>query len=100
MPSQEPSMSAWRQFMRWLPASLKSDVKLRMAGLLGVPYPRYGIPAAVVARFDSTKPVSIVDVGAHEGLFTAGSEQLCGVSRALLCEPNVERADALRRTYA
>jgi len=70
-----------------------------MAGLLGVPYPKFGIPGEVVASLASARNLSVVDVGAHEGRFTTGLDQLCGIRRAVLCEPNPEKAESLRQRF-
>jgi FkbM family methyltransferase len=42
----------------------------------------------------------LIDVGAHSGAFSRGVDQLCGVSRGLLVEPQPERAGALRAQFA
>lgn len=79
---------------------LKNWVRQRMADLLNIPYPRYGLPGELVSSIGADVALSVVDVGAHAGAFAAGVAQLCGMRKAMLCEPNPEKADTLRRRFA
>lgn len=86
--------------LSFAPTSFKQAVRHWMAGALGVPYPKYGIPGTLVAELGSARDLCVVDVGAHVGAFTTGLDQLCGVRRALLCEANPDKAECLRQKFA
>lgn len=93
-------MNPFRKLASFAPPGLKDAVRQQMASLLGVPYPRCGIPGELVSSIALERELAVVDVGAHQGRFAASIDQLCGIRKAVLCEPNPGKADELRRQYA
>ena len=86
--------------MRFAPQSIKDWARQNMASALGLPYPKYGVPAELVKSIGSDVALNVVDVGAHAGQFSDGLERLCGIGKAVLCEPNPEKAEGLRKRFA
>jgi FkbM family methyltransferase len=93
-------LSALRKLLSFAPQGFKDALRQQMAKVLGVAYPRHGLPGELVSSIGSNRALSVVDVGAHAGAFSAGIEQLCGMRRAILCEPNPEKAASLRRRFS
>jgi FkbM family methyltransferase len=83
--------------MKLIPFQIKELARQRMASAIGVAYRRFDLPGEIVAALAGVRDLNVIDIGAHEGKFVSGLARLCGIRRALLCEPNPERAANLRR---
>lgn len=62
-----------------------------------MPYsPVSQVPYCIYRRYRASDPISVIDVGAHQGDFTLGLMKVCGVSNAVLIEPISWLAQSLR----
>jgi FkbM family methyltransferase len=77
---------------------LKLWIKENAAGLLHLPYNRFGVPIAITQAIPRTRKVSVIDVGASTGTFTLAIDQYYGVQRALLIEPQPKRIEEMKAT--
>jgi FkbM family methyltransferase len=84
---------------RMVPSWLKLRARESALGILGVPWNRYGIPAPVMSRLQGKSGLTLIDIGASEGHFTSSLDQFCGLSRALLIEPQPKRYEKLREEF-
>jgi FkbM family methyltransferase len=75
-------------------------VKSLVYGLYGIPFSRYGLEPGLVPFLPQGKPISLIDVGAASGEFTAAILDHCGIERALLVEPQPDRARELAERFA
>jgi FkbM family methyltransferase len=57
------------------------------------------LPRALADRLPRGTPVTVVDVGAYEGEFTASVARTCGVRHGVLIEPLPGRAARLRQRF-
>jgi FkbM family methyltransferase len=98
-------MNAWRFLKKCLtnpPAAWRSarlaagDVFQSTARFLN---PARQVPAPLRKHLRPKRPLSVVDVGAYEGEFTAALARYCGVARALLVEPIPDKAAQLQRRF-
>lgn len=64
-----------------------------------IPDSRHGLPPALVKHWKPRVPLTLVDVGASFGSFTAAVSKHHEIGRALLVEPLAERCDQLRGAY-
>lgn len=79
-----------------------------MSGLLksavfsayGLPFSRAGLDPGLVRFLPAGAPITLIDVGASSGEFTAAVERHCGIRRALLIEPQPERCEELTARFA
>ena len=75
-------------------------VKRAVLGFYGIPLSRHGIDSGLVPFLREGVPVTLIDVGASSGAFTAAVHAHCGVTRALLAEPQPARCHALRARFS
>jgi FkbM family methyltransferase len=67
---------------------LREKVKHALLERWGMPHsPVPGVSPCVFRKFRDSGPITLVDIGAHEGSFTTGMNSLCSVKDALLIEP-------------
>lgn len=64
-----------------------------------VPDSRFGLPSGLVPHLPRRVPVSVVDVGANRGDFSAAVRDHCGLRAALLIEPQPELKDNLSARF-
>src|SRR5215470_3117957 len=62
--------------------------------------PIAAVPPCVYRRFHNSGPITLVDIGAHTGLFTTGLNAVCPVKEAMLVEPIEALAKELAREPA
>jgi FkbM family methyltransferase len=79
---------------------LKNRLKNRIAARLIRGYNTSGVPFAVAKHLTGKSDLTVVDVGAHEGLFTAGLDEVFGIRRGLLVELQPAKIDMLRQRFA
>ena len=66
----------------------------------GMPYSRHGLEEGLVPFLPEGRPITLVDVGASAGDFTAVVAAHSGIARALLVEPLPKRCRQLEARYA
>lgn len=74
-------------------------VKERVLRHYLIPYSRSGIEPGLIPFLKSDTAVTLVDIGASTGEFTAAVERYCGIRRALLVEPQPRRCQELAARY-
>ena len=89
-----------KQIKRLLPFSFKGVMKEKILGLCQVPWSRTGMPAPLMTALHGMRDIVLVDIGASEGEFVTQVQGFCGVSRALLIEPQPSRCEQLRRNFS
>lgn len=79
---------------------LKNKIKERACDLLNLPYSGFSLlPHSLLRHLKRQQPITLVDIGAHEGLFTKSINDWCGISKAILVEPIPEKAQVLNRLF-
>lgn len=86
---------------------IERSLRFRASGLLkasvfrlyGMPFSRYGLEPGLVPFLPERRPITLIDVGASGGEFTATVADHCGIARALLAEPMPMRIRELERRY-
>jgi FkbM family methyltransferase len=86
---------------------IERSLRFRASGLVrslvsrvyGIPFSRHGLEQGLVPFFPAGRPITLVDVGASAGDFTATVTEHCGVTRALLAEPMPLRCRQLEARY-
>lgn len=87
---------------------IKRSLRFRASGLIKasvfriyrMPFSRHGLEAGLVPFFPARAPITLVDVGASAGEFTASVVDHSGVKKALLVEPMPARCRELEARYA
>jgi FkbM family methyltransferase len=74
-------------------------VKASVFRLLGMPFSRHGLETGLVPFVPEGQPITLIDIGAAAGDFTAIIAEHSGVSRALLVEPIPGRCRQLEARY-
>jgi FkbM family methyltransferase len=85
-------LSQWRQ--QWSRA-----VRERVLGHYLVPDSRHGLDPGLVPHLPPGVPISLIDVGANRGDFASVIARHCGLTRALLVEPQAERCVELAARF-
>ena len=80
-------------------SAIKNKLKARILAGAGITYNPHGVPFALGKHLVERTPIVLVDVGAHEGEFTAAIERMCGVARAILIEAEPARSKALQARF-
>jgi FkbM family methyltransferase len=75
-------------------------LKSLVYGLYDIPFSRYGLESGLVPFLPHGQPISLIDVGAASGEFTAAILDHCGIERALLVEPQPVRARELAERFS
>jgi FkbM family methyltransferase len=83
-----------------VPLSVKLRLQEQILGFYGIPNSRFDIPAPLIQRFRGAGPINLIDIGASSGNFTDSINKFCGVSRAILVEPNPRRCEELRSRFS
>ncbi|MEH1788133.1 MAG: FkbM family methyltransferase [Nostoc sp.] len=78
---------------------LKPFVKEKIYHKLGLPYSHDGVPASISKYLPKNTPITLVDIGAHDGWFTLALDKYCGVSQGLLIEPLPHKSNNLRQIF-
>ena len=77
--------------------SLRNKMKFALLDRWRMPFsPVPGLAPSLFRRFRFSTPISVVDVGAHQGHFTMAVDAHCGVKEAILVEPIAELAGQMR----
>ena len=58
-----------------------------------------GVPFALARHYKGKSGLAVIDVGAHEGLFTEGIDRLFGIQKGILVELQPSKIDNLRRRF-
>lgn len=86
-------MTSWRR-------SLSLGLRERVLQHYLVPDSRFGLDAGLVPHLPRQTPITLIDVGASRGEFSAAVLAHCGIKRALLVEPQDDRVGELRQRFA
>jgi len=78
---------------------VKELVKRKLYSRLGVAYNSYGIPFPLFKHIQGCSNLTLIDVGAHDGLFTQAVDRYCGVTKAILVEPLPHKVAALQKVF-
>ncbi len=79
---------------------LKAAGRLAWHRLAGAPIRGlFGLPWSLLRHVDRRTPVTVVDVGAHDGDFTGRLSIWCPVTAAILAEPLPGKSAALRQRF-
>lgn len=86
---------------------IERSLRFRASGLVrslvfrvyGLPFSRHGLEAGLVPFLPEGVPITLIDVGASAGDFTATVVEHCRVTRALLAEPMPGRCRQLEARY-
>lgn len=78
---------------------LKNRLKEKLYNRIGVGFNPYGVPFTLGKYLKNRTNISLVDIGAHQGLFTTAIDRLCGVGRGVLVELQPARAARLRQEF-
>ena len=70
-------------------------VREKVLGHYLIPSNRYGVPEGLIRALPPSRPISLIDVGAHSGDFTMSIRNHCGLKRALVVEPQPARCKGL-----
>ena len=65
----------------------RQKLKLYLCKRWNVPYNRYGIPNPLFDNVREGQPITLIDIGAHNGSFSASLSQYCSIKRGILIEP-------------
>jgi FkbM family methyltransferase len=80
-------------------SKLRSVIKERIYKRLRIPYSRHGLPLSLLKYLPANKPISLIDIGAHNGSFTHALNEYCGISCGLLIEPLPDKSDKLKEIF-
>ena len=86
-------MTGWRQAISLRIRELVLDHYL-------VPFSRFGLDGELVAHLPRHEAITLVDIGANRGDFSAAVLGHCGIKRALLVEPQEDRCAELKARFA
>ncbi|MEH2411371.1 FkbM family methyltransferase [Nostoc sp.] len=78
---------------------LKPFVKEKIYNKLGLLYSHDGLPVCILKYLPKNTPITLVDIGAHDGWFTIALDKYCGVSQGLLIEPLPHKANHLQQIF-
>ena len=79
---------------------LSGLVKDRALSHYGIPFSPHGLEPGLVPFLDEGVPITLLDVGASSGSFSAAVLAHCGIRRALLVEPQPRRCRELGARFA
>jgi FkbM family methyltransferase len=79
---------------------IKQLVKEFLYRQLKIPYNSIGLPNSLIKYLSPKQSISLIDVGAYNGGFTASIEKYCGVSQAVLVEPIPTMAQELSVNFS
>ncbi len=78
---------------------LKNQLKKKLFEKIGVSYNPHGVSFTLGKFLKNRTNISLIDVGAHQGNFTTGIDNLCGIDRGVLVELQPARAALLRQQF-
>lgn len=59
----------------------------------------HGVPVVLLKHLPEQTPITLVDVGAHDGDFTFGIACWCGLNQSVMIEPLPHKAAGLRKRF-
>ena len=79
---------------------LKARWRLALQATLKIPCRGvYGLSYTLVQHLDPKKPISLIDVGAHDGEFAFGVACYCGLTKGILVEPLPDKLPKLQARF-
>lgn len=85
-------MSSWRR-------AISLRLRERVLQHYLVPDSRFRLDAGLVPHLPRHTPITLIDIGASRGEFSAAVLDHCGIKRALLVEPQDDRIAELKRRF-
>jgi FkbM family methyltransferase len=80
-------------------SGLENRFKEKLYGRIGVSFNPHGVPFTLGKYLKDRTNITLIDIGAHQGIFTTAIDRLCGVHRGVLVEPQPARAAQLRLQF-
>lgn len=77
----------------------KSLIKKHLYKRLDISHNISHPPSLLLKYLETKSPISLIDIGAHDGKFAKAIESYCGISQCLLIEPLPHKAAYLRQTF-
>jgi FkbM family methyltransferase len=93
--SLQPGILPAQPLSRWA----KDWVKEWLCSRLHVPFNRHGVPVSLMRHLPQDKPLTLIDVGAFVGTFTATLAQRFEIEQGVLVEAIPERAAKLAEAF-
>lgn len=78
---------------------IKSIIKEYIFRRLNIPLGKYGMPAPLMKYLKENEPVTLIDIGAHNGDFSDSVTRYCGIKKAILVEPLAHKIELLRERF-
>lgn len=78
---------------------IKNLIKAKLYGRIGVRFNQYGVPFALAKYLKGQSSITLVDVGAHQGVFTTAVDHFCGISHGLLIEAQPSHVTRLLKEF-
>lgn len=78
---------------------IKQVLKAYILELLNLPYSKYGLPIPLIKHLKENRPITLIDLGVHDGGFTESVSRYCGINRAVLVEPLTEKMELLEAKF-
>lgn len=79
--------------------NIKQSIREYILRRLNIPYNRYGIPTPLMKHLCEGEPVTVIDIGAHNGDFTEAIALYCGIKKAVLVEPMPQHYELLGKRF-
>jgi len=94
-----PAQMLTQTFKKLVPYGAKLKLREWVLTQYRIPYSRFDVPAPLVARFRGRPPITLIDIGASNGIFCGELDKFVGVRRGLLVEPIPARCEELRDRF-
>jgi FkbM family methyltransferase len=82
-----------------IPNSTKQKGKYFLYDLLKMPYNKFGINLGIVKWLPNEKPITFIDIGASEGIFSDAISQFYKIKKGILIEPLSKRIPLLEGKF-
>lgn len=79
---------------------IKQTLKKKLCERWGVPYTRFGIPNPLFDFLIQKNELTFIDIGAHDGRFSASLADCCKVEKGVLIEPIPKKAQILKGMFS
>jgi FkbM family methyltransferase len=78
---------------------IKTSIRKYLYALLKIQYPAYGLSPLLLKHLPAQKPITLIDVGAHNGAFASAIHKYCGLKQGLLIEPLPHKLEGLKQLF-
>ena len=86
--------------MKTLRHRISGLIKEQVLRHYGIPFSRLGLESGLVPFLSSRAAITLVDIGASNGEFSAAIQDHCGIRLAVLIEPQPQRCRELKERFA